>query len=158
MRRFARIVLMKKDYVKIVKNKERKMKMKKLIILLVVAAFILTTVLFSISCKTEAFEEAVEEVEEAVEEEIEEEIEEEEIETNDEKALVGFNVRWRNTPELSPKLLTYIDSLKPNLMRYPGGTIAHKWNWREGLPNAYNSKDYVHKIEDIKKVTEGTHK
>lgn len=83
-------------------------------------------------------------------------IDDEIIDEVNENPLIGFNVRWRNTPKLSSKLLKYVDSLKPDLMRYPGGTITHKWNWKEGLPNQFNSNDYVHKIEDVKKMADST--
>jgi len=72
-----------------------------------------------------------------------------------ETTLKGFNMRWRNTPKLSEKLFTYVDSLKPDLMRYPGGTMAHKWNWKEGVASPSNSNDIVHKIENVKLFADG---
>lgn len=73
----------------------------------------------------------------------------------EEEALIGFNMRWIDTPELDTKLLKYIDSLKPNLMRYPGGTLAHKWNWETGKSTPNWPSHTVHLIDDVKKLSDG---
>ncbi|MFC2110678.1 glycosyl hydrolase [Bacteroidota bacterium] len=69
---------------------------------------------------------------------------------------IGFNMRWRDTPPLSNNLTNAISGMKPDLLRYPGGTLAHKWNWKTGLPTPNNSNDVVHPISDVKKMAEAT--
>jgi hypothetical protein len=69
---------------------------------------------------------------------------------------LGFNMRWRDTPKISEELSVAILGMKPDLLRYPGGTLAHKWNWKTGLPTPNNPNDVVHLIGDVKKMTDAT--
>lgn len=70
--------------------------------------------------------------------------------------LIGFNMRWRDTPELSEELYSKVSQLNPDLLRYPGGTLAHKWNWRTGYPEPSNSEDVQHLIGDVKLLADNT--
>ena len=72
------------------------------------------------------------------------------------KCQIGFNMRWRDTPPLSNNLTNAISGMKPDLLRYPGGTLAHKWNWKTGLPTPNNANDVVHPISDVKNMADAT--
>jgi alpha-L-arabinofuranosidase len=56
-------------------------------------------------------------------------------------------------PNLTKIMCENIKQLKPTLLRYPGGTVTHSWNWKEGQIKSRASKS-VHLINDIKVLTE----
>lgn len=73
------------------------------------------------------------------------------------KPITGFNVKWRALPEVQDKeLIKNIKKLKPQLLRYPGGTVTHKWNWKTGKATPSQSSDYIHPIEDVSVLFEKT--
>ncbi|MCO6497997.1 MAG: hypothetical protein J5I50_10070 [Chitinophagaceae bacterium] len=73
------------------------------------------------------------------------------------KVLIGFNQNWRFLPSLDNKvLLENIKELQAQIIRYPGGTITHGWNWRTGKFNKQGKNDYSHPIEDLKKLVDAT--
>ena len=46
----------------------------------------------------------------------------------------GFNTNILGGPAWQdPKFITIIDQFKPQLMRYPGGTVANYWDWKKGF-------------------------
>jgi hypothetical protein len=46
----------------------------------------------------------------------------------------GFNTNILGGPAWQdPKFITMIEQFKPQLMRYPGGTVANYWDWRKGF-------------------------
>ena len=70
------------------------------------------------------------------------------------KALYGFNSKWIHIPDVKAasyrKFIRNVKSLKPQLLRYPGGTITHSWNWREGK---MTKKDQITFVNPIKNIT-----
>ncbi|HRN72156.1 MAG TPA: glycosyl hydrolase [Ginsengibacter sp.] len=52
----------------------------------------------------------------------------------------GFNQNWSFLPDITTDLKQNLLALKPDMIRYPGGTVTHKWDWREGwVPGRNNS-------------------
>ncbi len=73
------------------------------------------------------------------------------------KPITGFNVKWRNLPPLNtPGMMESIYKLQPAMLRYPGGTAAHSWNWETGKDTNPYPTDIVHPISDVKKTYEQT--
>ncbi|WPR71966.1 hypothetical protein SLW70_02210 [Flavobacterium sp. NG2] len=72
--------------------------------------------------------------------------------------LTGYNLRWLDTPDFSTSnIVPLIESLKPKIFRYPGGTVAHKWNWRTGRTSDGGSASNVtHLIGDVKTLADAT--
>ncbi|WP_111708649.1 glycosyl hydrolase [Lutibacter citreus] len=70
-------------------------------------------------------------------------------------SIIGFNQNWAFLPKLDNNLLLNIKSLKPEMIRYPGGTLTHKWNWKTGKKKGLNNSN-THPIEDIKKLVDAT--
>lgn len=72
--------------------------------------------------------------------------------------VTGYNMRWRNTPSITKtNVASLMDSLKTGVFRYPGGTVTHKWNWKNGyITGGAAATDFVHKIEDVKRVVDTT--
>lgn len=62
---------------------------------------------------------------------------------------IGFNQNWSFLPQLTPILLNNIKQLKPEIIRYPGGTITHSWDWETGIKIGSNTID-KHPVTDIK--------
>lgn len=52
------------------------------------------------------------------------------------ETLKGFNSKWCYIPSPdSPHyeiFLGHVKSLRPQLLRYPGGTMTHRWDWQSG--------------------------
>lgn len=49
------------------------------------------------------------------------------------RVITGFNQNWSMLPPLdTPGLIGNISRLKPQMLRYPGGTVTHNWDWRAG--------------------------
>lgn len=73
------------------------------------------------------------------------------------KLITGFNLKWRNLPPVAnPQMMQQIRLLKPQVLRYPGGSITHDWNWQTGLPTIPLANDVVHPIADVKYVQQQT--
>src|SRR5207248_10180294 len=71
-------------------------------------------------------------------------------------AVTAFSgVRWSNS-----SLLRALAELKPQTLRYPGGTVANYWDWRQGWfvrgaqvpPNWYNLPPAPAPLEDFKQA------
>lgn len=71
------------------------------------------------------------------------------------EVLIGFNQNFSMMPNLNAQMCERIQQLKPQMLRYPGGTVTHGWNWREGVIETRKSKS-THPISDIKTLTEYT--
>lgn len=71
------------------------------------------------------------------------------------KPIVGFNQNWSFMPAFSEVMLKNIAQLKPQMVRYPGGTITHSWDWERGVKIGNNNAD-VHPLTDIKRVVDAT--
>ncbi len=56
----------------------------------------------------------------------------------------------------SSQVVALTDTLNPKMLRYPGGTLTHKWNWETGLPNSPNTDDTPHLIGDVKILANAT--
>ena len=70
-------------------------------------------------------------------------------------AKTGFNQNFSMMPNMTEALYKNIQKLKPQILRYPGGTVSHSWDWRKGVIETRNSKS-VHKINEIKTLTDYT--
>jgi hypothetical protein len=69
--------------------------------------------------------------------------------------ITGFNQNWANLPQLNDAtLIENINKLSPEMIRYPGGTVTHKWSWSAG--GTGNSWDQEHPIEDVKTIVDQT--
>lgn len=71
------------------------------------------------------------------------------------KTLIGLNQNWSYLPELTPSLLSKIAQLKPQILRYPGGTVSHSWDWKNGVITT-RKPNVKHPITDIKKLADAT--
>jgi alpha-L-arabinofuranosidase len=69
--------------------------------------------------------------------------------------LTGFNQNFSMMPNLDNALIKNIQILDPQILRYPGGTVTHSWNWREGIIEKRNSSK-VHPISEIKSLIDST--
>lgn len=78
--------------------------------------------------------------------------------SSEDKVLTGYNVRWRNLAEFdNSNVLSLVDSLNPEILRYPGGTLAHHWNWETGLSTEAGSVDDVpHLIDEVGRMSDAT--
>lgn len=69
--------------------------------------------------------------------------------------LIGFNQNWSFFPAFYPGMFANINQLKPQMIRYPGGTVAHDWDWMTGRrSNAPNTVS--HPVSDIKLLVNAT--
>jgi sulfite reductase alpha subunit-like flavoprotein len=71
------------------------------------------------------------------------------------KTKTGFNQNFSMMPSMTEALYKNIQKLKPQMLRYPGGTVTHAWNWREGIIESRNS-NAVHPISEIKTLVDYT--
>jgi hypothetical protein len=71
------------------------------------------------------------------------------------KVLKGFNQNFSMMPNMNTSMYANIRQLKPQLLRYPGGTVTHSWNWQEGVITSRASKS-VHPITEIKTLADTT--
>lgn len=67
----------------------------------------------------------------------------------------GFNQNFSMIPNMTEEFYKNIQKLKPQILRYPGGTVTHSWDWRNGVIETRNSNS-VHKIDEIKILTNYT--
>lgn len=77
------------------------------------------------------------------------------IDNNISIVKTGFNQNFSMMPNMTEVLYKNIQKLKPQILRYPGGTVTHSWNWRKGVIETRNS-DKVHKIDEIKTLVDYT--
>lgn len=71
--------------------------------------------------------------------------------------LTGFNQNWRYLPSLdNTTFINNIKELAPQTIRYPGGTVTHGWHWRTGTHKDPLPEDFIHPIEDVKKLVDLT--
>lgn len=70
------------------------------------------------------------------------------------KPLIGFNQNWSFLPAFYPGMLSNINLLKPQILRYPGGTITYEWDWVTG--KKIGSNGAPHLVGDIKALTDAT--
>jgi hypothetical protein len=76
------------------------------------------------------------------------------VETN-RKVLKGFNQNFSMMPNMNEAMYKNIQQLKPQILRYPGGTVTHSWNWEEGIIETRSTKS-IHPIAEIKTLTDYT--
>jgi hypothetical protein len=67
----------------------------------------------------------------------------------------GFNQNFSMMPNMTEALYKNIQQLKPQVLRYPGGTVTHSWNWKEGIIEK-RSSNKVHPISEIKTLVDLT--
>ncbi len=77
------------------------------------------------------------------------------VNPNDRIVKTGFNQNFSMMPNMTEELYKNIKKLKPQILRYPGGTVTHSWDWKNGIIKTRKSKS-VHKIEEIKTLTDYT--
>ncbi|HJU39743.1 MAG TPA: glycosyl hydrolase [Tahibacter sp.] len=73
--------------------------------------------------------------------------------------LVGFNQNWSMLPSLTtPRLLGSIRALAPQVLRYPGGTVSHDWDWESGtrVHKRASTVEAPHTLKDLKTVVDAT--
>ncbi|MCK4441924.1 MAG: hypothetical protein KAU90_07940, partial [Sulfurovaceae bacterium] len=63
------------------------------------------------------------------------------------KKLRGANINWSFLPEISQGLLDATNSLNPEIIRYPGGTISKTWNWKDGTTTKGNRTPHI--LDDL---------
>jgi hypothetical protein len=75
--------------------------------------------------------------------------------TQTNKMIIGFNQNWSFFPAFNNAMLGKINQLKPQMVRYPGGTVTHDWDWVTGTKN--NSPNATpHPISDVKLLVQAT--
>ncbi len=70
-------------------------------------------------------------------------------------AKTGFNQNFSMMPNMTDAIYKNIQKLKPQILRYPGGTVTHSWDWRAGVIETRNS-NLIRKIGEIKTLTDYT--
>ncbi|MEO9022742.1 MAG: hypothetical protein ABI237_05800 [Ginsengibacter sp.] len=70
--------------------------------------------------------------------------------------IIGFNQNWSFLPAMNQKMLSNISMLKPEMIRYPGGTVTHNWDWMTGIKIG-GSSSVSHPVSDIKTLVDATH-
>ena len=71
------------------------------------------------------------------------------------ETLRGYNINWSFLPKLSKELLQSAASLKPKLIRYPGGTVSKTWDWKRGKTSK-RKRDVAHPLTDLKQMSTAT--
>lgn len=70
--------------------------------------------------------------------------------------ITGFNQNWSMLPALdTPGMIDNIRRLKPQMLRYPGGTVTHSWDWRAGVITSRKPLA-PHPVSDVKRLAEAT--
>jgi hypothetical protein len=66
----------------------------------------------------------------------------------------GFNQNWAQMPALSTgNMVALMKRLRPGMIRYPGGTVTHGWDWQQGrLPSRPGSP--IHPIAEVKQLSD----
>lgn len=70
------------------------------------------------------------------------------------KMLIGFNQNWSFLPAFYPGMLSNINLLKPQILRYPGGTVTYDWDWVTGKRPGTNGAPHL--VSDVKALTDAT--
>ncbi len=70
-------------------------------------------------------------------------------------ALRGYNINWSFLPVLDKNFLGKATELKPQIIRYPGGTVSKTWDWRSGRTSK-RRRDIPHPLRDLKRFKERT--
>jgi hypothetical protein len=66
----------------------------------------------------------------------------------------GFNQNWSQLPALATgNMVALMRRLKPAMIRYPGGTVTHGWDWRVGQLTSRPSSQ-IHPIADVKSLSD----
>lgn len=74
--------------------------------------------------------------------------------------LTGFNSKWCYIP--SPEsphyesFVGHVKSLRPQLLRYPGGTITHRWDWQSGTMTRDRKSAFKNPIENLTELARRT--
>jgi len=71
------------------------------------------------------------------------------------ETLNGYNINWSFLPKLSEGLLQSAASLKPKLIRYPGGTVSKTWDWKTGKTSK-RKRDVAHPLIDLRQMARAT--
>lgn len=75
-------------------------------------------------------------------------------------ALTGFNSKWCFIPSPdSPHYETFIQHVKdlcPQVLRYPGGTITHRWDWQSGKMTQERRGSFINPIENLTQLCKRT--
>jgi len=69
--------------------------------------------------------------------------------------LTGFNINWSFLPKLNKDIIKNIVLLKPQIIRYPGGTVSKTWNWEQGI-SSKKGKRISHQLSDLIKLKKAT--
>ena len=70
------------------------------------------------------------------------------------KPLIGFNQNWSFIPAFYPAMFSNINLLKPQMLRYPGGTITYEWDWVTGKRTGFNTPS--HPVSDVRALINAT--
>jgi hypothetical protein len=71
------------------------------------------------------------------------------------KVLKGFNQNFSMMPNMTEAMYKNIQALQPQVLRYPGGTVTHSWDWRKGIIEK-RASNKTHPIAEIKTLIEYT--
>jgi hypothetical protein len=71
------------------------------------------------------------------------------------KVVIGFNQNWSFFPAFNATMLSNINQLKPQMIRYPGGTVAHDWDWVAGR-RSNAPATAAHPVADIQSLATAT--
>ncbi|MEQ1510575.1 MAG: hypothetical protein ABL909_09285, partial [Sphingopyxis sp.] len=70
--------------------------------------------------------------------------------------IKGFNQNWAFVPSLDTAGMTgKFRQLRPQMLRFPGGTLSHGWDWRLGKTTRRVSSN-VHFLPDVKRMADAT--
>ncbi len=69
------------------------------------------------------------------------------------EATSGFNINWSLLPPLNNELIAATVSLKPEIIRYPGGAVSKSWDWAEGRSSKGGE---THTLEDLLTLKQAT--
>jgi hypothetical protein len=72
------------------------------------------------------------------------------------RPVTGFNQNWSMLPALgTPGMVENIRKLKPGMLRYPGGTVTHAWDWRAGAITTRRPLA-AHPVANVKRLADAT--
>lgn len=70
--------------------------------------------------------------------------------------LVGFNQNWSYMPPVEgTDFVKNVCALGPQIVRYPGGTVTHFWDWRKGIMTTRNTR-VPQPLENLKRFCDLT--
>ncbi|MGM9478727.1 glycosyl hydrolase [Pedobacter sp. GSP4] len=79
------------------------------------------------------------------------------VQTPDDGVISGLNQNWTQFPALNDALMIKnINKLSPEMMRFPGGTLSHRWEWTTGMTSDHRPSEEVHPIGDVKQLIDST--